>query len=118
MRGRAVPTMVWSSAARKSASATPTVAKMRALRDMSAGICSLLGHDVDRLIQVRQRGAQTCALVGGDPAEKSSHAPLHDFAMLVELAAGLSGQLDEHDPPISRILEPPDETVTRERGAE
>src|SRR5437899_12022675 len=68
--------MVWSSAARKSASATPTVAKMRALRDMSAGICSLLGHDVDRLIQVRQRGAQTCALVGGDPAEKSSHAQI------------------------------------------
>src|SRR5207253_2805639 len=34
---------------------------------------------------------------------------------MVEVAASLSGQLDEHDPPISRILETPDETLARER---
>src|SRR5438132_4448495 len=115
MRGRAVPTMVWSSAARKSASATPTVARIRALRVISAGIGGLLAHGIDRFIQIRERGAQTCALVGGDACEQGGHAPLHDLAVLVELAASLSGQLDEHHPPIARILEAPDETLTRER---
>src|SRR6266566_4169307 len=77
MRGRAVPTMVWSSAARNNASATPTVARMRALRVISAGISGLLGHGFDRVVEI--------------------------------------GQCDEHDAPIGRILEAPDESVTRER---
>src|SRR2546430_14458344 len=107
--------MVWSSAARKSASATPTVARIRAFRVISAGIGGLLGHGIDRLIEIRQRGAQTYSLVSGDACEQGGHAPLHDLAVLVELAASLSGQLDEHDPPISRILETPNETLTPER---
>src|SRR3989442_14104929 len=110
MRGRAVPTMVWSSAARKSASATPTVARIRALRVISAGIGGLLGHGIDRFIQVRQGGTQTCALVGGDASEEGGHAPLHDLALLVQLTAAPSGQLDEHDPPISPVLEATDGT--------
>src|SRR5712691_3211610 len=105
--------MVWSSAARKSASATPTVARMRALRDMSAGIGSLLGHCFDGAMEVRERRAQTRALVGGYFREEAGHGPLHDLAVLVELAASLSGELDENDPPITRVLEAPDKTVPR-----
>src|SRR5438132_7608768 len=115
MRGRAVPTMVWSSAARNNASATPIVARMRALRVISAGISGLLGHGFDRVVEIRQRHAQACALLGGEPREHAGYAPLHDLAVLVQLAAPLTGQLDEHDTPIGRILDAPDEYVTRER---
>src|SRR2546430_17424546 len=80
MRGRAVPTMVWSSAARNSASATPTVARMRALRVISAGIGGLLGHGFDRVVEIRQRHAQARALLGGGPREPAGLAPLPEFA--------------------------------------
>src|SRR5438034_1388776 len=115
MRGSAVPTMVWSSAARNSASATPTVARMRALRVISAGIGSLLGHGFDRVVEVRKGGAQADALLRGEVREHTGHTPLHDLAVLVELAAPRGGQLDEHDPPITGVLEATDETVARER---
>src|SRR2546426_12772053 len=104
MRGRAVPTMVWSSAARKSASATPTVARIRALRVISAGIGGLLGHGIDRFIQVRQGGAQTCALVGGGAGEEGGHAPLPYPAVLVGVTRCLTGGLREDKPPNSRDL--------------
>src|SRR5207247_10475350 len=91
------------------------VARIRAFRVSSAGIGSLLGHGCDRVIEIRQRYAQTCALVGGEPREHAGYTPFHDLAVLVELAAALTGQFDEHDTPIGRILESPDESVTRER---
>src|SRR5437879_3687280 len=115
MRGRAVPTMVWSSAARNNASATPTVARMRALRVISAGIRGLLCQGFYRVVEVRQRHAQTRALVGGEPRENVGYTPFHDLAVPVELAASLRGELDEHDTPVGRILEAPDEPVTRKR---
>src|SRR5882762_11320243 len=89
MRGRAVPTMVWSSAARNRASATPTVARTRAFRVISAGICSLLGHRFDRVVEIRQCDAQARTLVGGESREHAGYTPLHDLAVFVELAAPL-----------------------------
>src|SRR4030081_1229731 len=115
MRGSAVPTIVWSSAARNSASATPTVARIRALRVISAGICSLLGDGFDRVVEIRQCDAQARTRVGGESREHAGYTPLHDLVVFVELAAPLCGELDEHDAPIGRIFEPSDESVPRER---
>src|SRR2546430_17638191 len=97
--------MVWSSAARNSASATPTVARIRALRVISAGIGGLLGHVFDRAVEVRQRHAKPCALVGGNPREQAGHGPLHRLAVLVELAGALRGELDGPDPTVTGVLE-------------
>src|SRR2546427_13127537 len=104
MRGRAVPTMVWSSAARNSASATPTVARMRALRVISAGIGGLLGHGFDRVAEIRQRHAQARALLGGGPPEHAGYAPLHDLAVLVQLPAPPTRPPAEHAPPVAPLL--------------
>src|SRR5438128_3940333 len=97
MRGRAVPTMVWSSAARKSASATPTVARMRALRVISADIRGLLGDGFDRVMQVGKGGSQAGALVGRQTHEHVRDAMLHVIAVSVELVATARRQLHEHD---------------------
>src|SRR5438445_10389917 len=102
MRGRAVPTMVWSSAARNNASATPIVARMRALRVISAGISGLLGYGFDRVVEIRQCDAQTRALVGGEPREHHGYTPLHDLCVFVELAVPWYSHIDEHDTPIGR----------------
>src|SRR2546427_9783577 len=98
MRGRAVPTMVWSSAARNSASATPTVARMRALRVISAGIGGLLGHGFDRVVEIRQRPAQARALLGGEARRPTGIAPPPDTALPAQPAAPLAGQLHERHP--------------------
>src|SRR3982074_2035050 len=103
MRGRAVPTMVWSSAARNSASATPTVARIRAFRVISAGICTLLGHRFDRVVEIRQCDAQARTLVGGESREHAGYAPLHDVVVFFELAASLCGEVDEQHAPIGRV---------------
>src|SRR5438105_10415445 len=110
MRGSAVPTIVWSRAARKRARPTPTVARIRALRVSSAGIDSLLGRGFDRVIHVRQRSAQTCAFLGGEPRDHAGYAALHDLAGFVELARPLTGQLDPHDTPSDRILNTADDS--------
>src|SRR2546422_773865 len=62
MRGSAVPTMVWSRAARNSASPTPTVASVRAVRVMSPGTCRLLAERFDRVLEIGKGRAQTRAL--------------------------------------------------------
>src|SRR2546422_11361940 len=105
MRGRAVPTMVWSSAARNSASATPIVARMRALRVIPAGIGGLLGHGFDRVVEIRQRHAQACALLGGGAPEHAGHAPPHDLAVLFQPAAAPARQRRERGTPTRPILE-------------
>src|SRR2546429_5729334 len=85
MRGRAVPTMVRSSAARKSASPTPTVARIRALRVISPDIGLLLGHCFERVLHVGERGAKASALFGGEAREHSRDTHLHVVAIAVEL---------------------------------
>src|ERR1700694_3738675 len=115
MRGSAVPTIVWSRAAKKRASPTPMVARMRAFRVISPGIGGLLVDGIDRFVEVRQSGTQTCALLRGNPCEERGHAALHDLAVLVELTASLRGELYEHDPSIARVLEAPAEPFARQR---
>src|ERR1700694_1198477 len=115
MRGSAVPTIVWSRAAKKRASPTPMVARMRAFRVISPGIGDLLVDGIDRFVEVRQSGTQTCALLHGNAREERGYAALHDLAVLVELAAPLRGELHEDDPPIAGVLEAPDEPFARQR---
>src|SRR6266550_6154595 len=114
MRGRAVPTMVWSSAARKSASPTPTVARIRALRVISPDIGLLLGHCFERVLHVGERGAKARALLGWEAREHSRDTQLHVVAIAIELLPATSGQLDEDDAPVMRVLESPHEAVAGE----
>src|SRR5256885_16570516 len=102
MRGRAVPTMVWSSAARNNASATPIVARMRALRVISAGISALLGYGFDRVVEIRQCDAQTRALVGGEAREHPGYTPLPDLAVFFGLADPPTGQRYKSGQPVVR----------------
>src|SRR2546430_17711658 len=102
--------MVWSSAARNSASATPTVARIRALRVISAGIGGLLGHLFDRAVEVRERHAKRCALVGGNPRRQARHRPLHPLPVAVCLPAPPPGKPDQHHPTLTRMLQASDVT--------
>src|SRR2546430_14047482 len=107
MRGRAVPTMVWSSAARKSASPTPTVARIRALRVISPDIGLLPGHCFERVLHVGQRGAKASALFGGEAREHSRDTHLHVGAIAIGLLPAASRQLHEGDAPVLRVLSAP-----------
>src|SRR5438094_9307736 len=97
MRGKAVPTIVWSSAARNRASATPTVARIRALRVISPDIGVLLRRGFDRVEHVCKRSAQPRALLGRQLREHASDALLHVLAVPVELPPSFGSELDQHD---------------------
>src|SRR2546429_9101209 len=104
MRGRAVPTMVRSSAARKSASPTPTVARIRALRVISPDIGLLPGHCFERVLHVGQRGAKASALFGGEAREHSRRTHLPRGSTATDVLPAPSSQLAEDDAPVMRIL--------------
>src|SRR5438309_1071014 len=105
MRGKAVPTIVWSSAARNRASATPTVARIRALRVISPDIGVLLRRGFDRVEHVCKRSAQPRALLRRQLREHASDALLHVLAVPVELPPSFGSELDEHDATVVRVLE-------------
>src|SRR5437879_3166893 len=111
MRGSAVPTMVWSSAASKSASITPMVA--RTLIRVVSSACGmgfpLLGaYRLDeaqaQMAQLNQFGLLGAVGQGGlDPGGFPPE--------LVDTVAALVGDLGIHGAPVSRIGDAPDQAV-------
>src|SRR3982751_9616 len=105
MRGSAVPTIVWSRAARKSASATPIVASTRARPVISADTGILLGHCFEGFVQVAQGRVQPCALLGWNLREHQRNALLHELAITVELSPAAAGQLNEDHAAVARVFQ-------------
>src|SRR5207245_6710695 len=105
MRGSAVPTMVWSRAARNSASPTPTVASVRAVRVMSAGTCRLLAKRFHRVLEIGKGRAQARALLGRKLRQQLGDTLGHEVMHPLELAASARGQLDDDHAPIARVLD-------------
>src|SRR5712691_7116884 len=115
MRGSAVPTMVWSRAARKSASPTPTVASVRAVRVMSAATCRLLAKGFDRVLEIGKGRAQARALLGRKLRQQLGDTFGHEVMHALELAASPGGQLDDDYAPIARVLHAAAEPLLDER---
>src|SRR2546423_1245071 len=114
MRGSAVPTMVWSSAASKSASITPMVARTLIRVVSSAcgmGFSLLDGHRLDQaqtqMSQLNQFGLLEAMGQGGlDPGGLPPE--------LVDTVAALVGDLGIHGAPVRRIGDAADQAVALE----
>src|ERR1700716_2449567 len=92
MRGRAVPTIVWSSAARKSASMMPTVTRTSRRPWISPDIACLLlrGWRREDVAQNGDRGAQARSLVDRQPVDEPDDVRRgrRDDAIDLRLAGG------------------------------
>src|SRR5438105_11035104 len=75
MRGSAVPTIVWSRAARNSASMMPTVTRTRRRPWISPDMACLLlrGWRGEDVAQICDRGAHPCALLRRQAVEEPDH---------------------------------------------
>src|SRR5438477_2517399 len=111
MRGNAVPTMVWSSAASKSASITPMVAStlIRVVSSACGMGFSLLGaHCLDKsqaeMTQLNQ--FRLLEAVGQGGLDAGGFPP-----ELVDTVAALVGDLGMDRPPVRRIGDAPDQAV-------
>src|SRR6185503_18186220 len=117
MRGSAVPTMVWSSAARNIASAMPRVARIRALRVISPGTGCLLLLRIcrgDGLPQVVERGADACALRRGQGREALAKCDRGGMLETLEVATAFRRQCDSHGAAVIRVALATDEAVSLE----
>src|SRR5438045_498820 len=108
MRGSAVPTMVWSSAARKSASMIPTVTRTSRRPCSSPDNSGLLlrGWGDEDVVEVRDRGAHAGLLLGGEAVEALGELGRHEVTDPLELGLALVGELDDDRAPIGRIVHP------------
>src|SRR5438445_3752388 len=88
---------------------------MRALRVISPDNGVLLGHGVERVLHVRKSGAKARALLRGHSRKNARDAQHHVIAIAVELLPTASGELDEDDAAVMRVLKPPYEAVALER---
>src|SRR5438477_3842191 len=113
MRGSAVPTIVWSSAARKSASMTPTVTRTSRRPWISPDNSSLLlrGWGDEDVVDIGDGGAQARLLLGREPFEDPGQRGGHEVAHALELDLAGVGERDHERAPIGRIVDPPDESV-------
>src|SRR3989442_15741865 len=117
MRGSAVPTMVWSRAARNRPSAIPIVTKtVRRRPSVSTDMRRLLvGRLRERPLKVAQRSGETVPLLGGEGRDDLRDRPGHELADALDLAPAARGHLDDHHAPVRGILRAPHEAVALER---
>src|SRR2546423_14944818 len=108
MRGSAVPTMVWSSAARKSASMIPTVTRTSRRPCSSPDNSGLLlrGWGDEDVVEVRDRGAHAGLLLGGEAVQARGELGRHEGTGPLELGLAPVGGPDHDRPPIGRIVHP------------
>src|SRR5207244_10984497 len=99
MRGSAVPTMVWSRAARNRPSAIPMVTKtVRRRPSVSTDMRSLLvGGLRERLLKVGQRGGETVPLLGGEGRQDLGDELGHVLADALDLEPATRGHFADHD---------------------
>src|SRR5437762_6053474 len=109
MRGSAVPTIVWSRAARKSASMMLTVTRTRRRPWISPDMACLLlrGWGREDVAQIGDRRAHPCALLRREAIEEPNDVGRgrRDDAIDLGLAGGADG--DEDRPAIRGVRVPP-----------
>src|SRR2546430_16831318 len=117
MRGSAVPTMVWSRAARNRPSAIPMVTKtVRRRPSVSTDMRSLLvGGLRERLLKVGQRGGETVPLLGGEGRQDLGDGLGHVLADALDLTPAARGHFDDHHAPVRWVLRAAHEAVALER---
>src|SRR4051812_29257162 len=114
MRGSAVPTIVWSSAARKSASPTPTVAKILLFRVISTDTGCLLWVCIDarnRLTDVAERCADPLALRLGQAGEDVGDGDRRRMLEALQVPATLGRQRHAHGAAVGGVGLAPHEGV-------
>src|SRR2546429_9745330 len=106
MRGSAVPTMVWSRAARNRPSAIPMVTKtVRRRPSVSTDMRSLLvGGLRERLLKVGQRGGETVPLLGGGGRQGLGGGAGPGLAAALGLPPAARGPFAGHPAPGRRVL--------------
>src|SRR6266851_8010701 len=109
MRGSAVPTIVWSRAARNSASMMPTVTKTRRRPWISPDMACLLlrGWGREDVAQIGDRPAHPCALLRRQAIEEPNDVVGGRRDDAIDLGLAGRADRDEHRPAIRGVGVPP-----------